>query len=455
MVVLSACGRLGFDATSRANDANGDAAPDIALAPGEKAAYLKAHNTDAYDVFGWSLALSGDGMTLAVGAPLEDGSGNTINAADDNGRDNCGAVYVFVRTGDTWSQQAYIKPLANAVDDQFGYAVALSFDGNTLAVGAPTHGPSDTGAAYVFTRTGTTWSQDSVITLASGDPEDWFGAALTLSTAGDWLAVGAFQDDGVGNGVADAGAVFVFDRTTSWGLAATLRETNPDPSDHFGYSVAFADGDRLAVGAPNEDGDGTAQTNNAVQEAGAVFVFTRSGVSWTPEGYLKLPTPTAGDFVGKQVSIAASGDIVVAAAAGDDSVLSNSGAAYVFTRAGTMWFATARLKATSPIDDGQFGATVAISGDGTHCAIGAPLEDGPGADTGTAYLFEGTTSDRTMTAPSPTTGDQFAAAVAISSDGRTRAFGIPREDGSATGIDAPIDDDAEDSGAVLITYFDQ
>jgi hypothetical protein len=459
LVVLSACGRFGFDASSGTGDANGvidGATPDIALAPGEKTAYIKAHNTDAYDVFGWSIALSLDGNTLAVGAPLEDGSANTVDGADDNGRDNSGAVYVFVRTADSWSQQAYIKPSVSDVDDQFGYAVALSSDGNTLAVGAPTRDSfgADSGAAFVFTRTGTTWSQEAVVTSTAPGADDWFGASLALAPAGDSLAVGAFQDDGISNTVPDTGAVFIFDRVgTSWGVGTVLREANQDPADAFGYSVAFADGDRLAVGAPNEDGDGTVQTNNAVTEAGAVFVFTRSGVSWTPEGYLKAPTPTAGDFVGKQVSIAATGDVVVAAAAGDDSVLSNSGAAYVYTRAGTTWFGAMRLKATMPTDDGQFGATVAISGDGMHCAIGAPLEDGAGADTGTTYLYDGTTGDRTMTAPSPTTGDQFGAAVALSSDGRTRAFAIPREDGGATGINAPIDDAAEDSGAVLITYF--
>ncbi len=458
-MVLSACGRLGFDDSSRATDANGgvvDVAPDIALAPGERTAYIKPHNTNAYDVFGWSLALSADGNTLAVGSPLEDGSANTINGADDNGRDNCGAVYLFERTGDSWSQHAYVKPSTNDVDDQFGYAVALSGDGNTLAVGAPTVGSSDTGAAYIFTRSGTTWSQQAMVVADLPDDNDWFGASLALSAVGDRLAIGAFQDDGVGNAVMDTGAVYVFDRNgTTWNLAATLRETNQDVADNFGYSVAFADGNTLAIGAPNEDGDGTAQTNNSVPEAGAVFVFIRSGLAWIPQGYLKATTPVSGDFVGKQVSMSSNGNAVLAAAAGDDAVLSNSGAAYVFTRAGTTWSAPTQLKATTPTDDGQFGATVALSGDGLHCAIGAPVEDGPSVDTGIAYLYDGTTNDGTMTAPSPTTGDQFGGAVSLSADGRTRAFAIPREDGSAFGIDAPIDDVAEDSGAVLVTYFGQ
>lgn len=457
LLALSACGRFGFD-TERTTDANQGVidtliASDIALAPGEHAAYIKPHNTDAYDVFGWSVALSGDGNTLAIGSPLEDGSANTINGADDNGRDNCGAVYIFVRTGDTWSQQAYIKPLANAVDDQFGYAVALSNDGNTLAVGAPTEGANDAGAAYVFLRAGTTWSQDVVIRISGGDLDDWFGAALTLSAAGDWLAVSAFQDDGVGNAVTDAGAVYVLDRGTNWGLAATLRETNQDPGDEFGYSLAFADGNTLVIGAPGEDSDGTAQTNNSVPEAGAAFVFVRSGPVFTPQGYLKATTSTAGDFVGKQVAIGGGGNVVLASAAGDDSIISNSGAAYVYTRSGTTWSAPTQLKATTPLDDAQFGSSVALSGDGAHCAIGTPMDDGAGDNTGVAYLYSGATNDGVIGSPSPTIGDQFGASVALSTDGRTRVFAIPREDGSSFGIDAPINDDAMDSGAVLVTYF--
>jgi hypothetical protein len=317
---------LGYDDSSRASDANGglgDVAPDIALAPGERTAYLKPHNTNAYDVFGWSLALSADGNTLAVGSPLEDGSTNTINGPDDNSRDNCGAVYVFTRTGDVWSQQAYIKPSVSAVDDQFGYAVALSSDGNTLAVGAPTQDTAgtDAGIAFVFARTGTTWSQQTVVSAATPDVNDWFGSALALSASGDTLAVGAFHDDGSSNALTDTGAVYIFERVgTSWSVGATLRETNQDPSDEFGYSIAFADDTALAIGAPNEDSDGTAQTNNAVPEAGAVFVFVRSGPGWMPQGYLKATTPTSGDFVGKQVSISTSGSAVLAAAAGDDSV---------------------------------------------------------------------------------------------------------------------------------------
>lgn len=470
MLALSACGRLGFDDSSRAGDANQGGVDamvaDIALAPGEHAAYIKPHNTNAYDVFGWSLALSSDGNTLAVGSPLEDGSANSVNGSDDNGRDNCGAVYVFVRIGDTWSQQAYIKPALDDIDDQFGYAVALSSDGNVLAVGAPTedsatvdpanNAASDAGAAYVFTRTGTTWSQAAYVKASAPDIDDWFGSALALSGDGAFLAVGAFHDDGLANVIADTGAVYIYTSTSNWTLAATLRETNQDPGDEFGYSVALAnDGTTLVVGASGEDGDGTAQTNNAVPEAGAAFVFTRSGSAWTPQGYLKATTPTSGDFVGRQVSIASGGDVALVAAAGDDSIVSNSGAAFVYTRSGTTWSAPTMLKAVTPVDNAQFGSSVALSGNGAHCAIGTPLEDGAAVDTGVAYLYDGTTNDGVIASPSPTSGDQFGGIVALSSDGRTHAFAIDREDGSAVGIDAPIDDAAMDSGAVLVTYFGQ
>ena len=468
LVALSACGRLGFDDSSRTGDANNDAivVADIALAPGEHVAYIKAHNTNAYDVFGWSLALSLDGSTLAVGAPLEDGSANVIDGPSDNGRDNCGAVYVFVRNGDVWSQQAYIKPAVNDVDDQFGYAVALSSDGNTLAVGAPTedsaslqvtdNSVSNAGAAYVFNRTGTTWTQGAFLKAAAPNIDDWFGSALALSGNGTALAVGAFQDDGAGNTIANTGAVFTFDRNANtWPPGPTLRETNQDPSDEFGYSIALSlDGNTMAVGSPGDDSDGSAQTDNSVSEAGAVHIFTRSP-TWIPQGYLKATAPISGDFVGKKVAIAASGDVVLAAAAGDDTFISNSGAAYVYTRTGTIWSSATQLKATTPADDAQFGSSVALSGDGAHCAIGTPMEDGPAVNTGVTYLYTGTTNEGAIVAPQPTEGDQFGSSVALSNDGRTRAFALDREDGSRFGINAPIDNDAEDSGAVLVTYFGQ
>src|SRR5207249_4476945 len=135
-------------------------------------AYVKASNTGAGDAFGFSVALSGDGNTLAVGAESEASSTTGIGSTPDRLSIAAGAAYVFTRSAGSWSQQAYVKASNTGVGDQFGFSVALSGDGSTLAVGA-FHEKSDTtgigstpnelalaaGAVYVFTRSAGSWSQ--------------------------------------------------------------------------------------------------------------------------------------------------------------------------------------------------------------------------------------------------------------------------------------------------------
>src|SRR5262249_19250367 len=141
-------------------------------------AYLKASNTDGSDELGWSVALSADGLTLAVGAPFESSMATGIDGDQaDNSAPDAGAVYVFIRTGATWTQQAYIKASNTHANEGFGFSVALSADGSTLAVGALEESSAatgvngdqvddsapDAGAVYVFTRSGATWNQQAYI----------------------------------------------------------------------------------------------------------------------------------------------------------------------------------------------------------------------------------------------------------------------------------------------------
>jgi len=196
-------------------------------------AYVKASNTGPGDLFGYSVALSGDGSTLAVGAYLEDsaatgiGGNQTSNAAAD-----AGAVYVFTRSSGAWSQQAYVKASNTGSSDVFGCSVALSGDGSTLAVGAYSEGSSathlggnqaddstlDAGATYVFTRSGAMWSQSGYVKASNTDKGDLFGIAVALSGDGALLAVSARGEDGAAagvggdptdNSVASAGAVYL------------------------------------------------------------------------------------------------------------------------------------------------------------------------------------------------------------------------------------------------------
>jgi hypothetical protein len=191
-------------------------------------AYGKASNSEANDLFGRSVALNGD--TLAVGAVHEKSCADGIGGDQtDNGCVQSGAVYVFTRTGSTWTQQAYVKASNSEFAAEFGRSVTLS--GDTLAVGTPIEASNakgingnqadttsgQSGAAYVFTRAAGVWSQQAYIKASNTDPIDRFGSSVALN--GDTLAVGAEQEkscaDGIGgdqadNGCASSGAVYVY-----------------------------------------------------------------------------------------------------------------------------------------------------------------------------------------------------------------------------------------------------
>jgi hypothetical protein len=179
-------------------------------------AYVKASNPGASDNFGGSVALSGDGATLAVGAISEDSAATGINGnpADGSALD-AGAAYVFTRASGTWSQQAYVNASNTGAGDNFGSSVALSGDGATLAVGAvgedggtatdqADNTKVDAGAAYVFTRAGTAWSQQAYVKASDVAGSAGFGREIGLSSDGAILASSA---DGVDM---FAGAAYVF-----------------------------------------------------------------------------------------------------------------------------------------------------------------------------------------------------------------------------------------------------
>ena len=241
-------------------------------------AYIKASNTDSDANFGYSVALSGD--TLAVGAPGEASNARGINGdQSDTSAPNAGAVYVFTRSGTTWSQQAYVKASNTDSGDNFGYSVALS--GDTLAVGAigeasdgssPLNNSlSGAGAAYVFTRSNTTWAPQAYIKASDPAPasDDNFGWSLALFD--DTLVVGAPGRNTY------TGAGYLYTRSSgTWSQLAYFQASNPDVNASFGASLALTD-DMLAVGAPGEASNATGidgnQNDTSMTNAGAVYTF--------------------------------------------------------------------------------------------------------------------------------------------------------------------------------------
>lgn len=244
-------------------------------------AYLKASNTNSagWQYFGESIALSGDGSTLAMGAPRESSGATGVNGnQQDQSASSSGAVYVFTQGSKGWSQQAYVKASNTAANDRFGLKLALSADGNTLAVGAQDESTAGTGinnppgartlaragAAYLFTRSSGAWSQQAYLKASNTGQDHWYGSSLALSADGNTLAVGAMAEASSARGIngkqADnsaggAGAAYVYQRSGgTWSQRAYLKASNTDAGDLFGASIALSgDGTTLAVGATGED----------------------------------------------------------------------------------------------------------------------------------------------------------------------------------------------------------
>ncbi|MCB1087666.1 MAG: hypothetical protein KDM63_11520, partial [Verrucomicrobiae bacterium] len=366
-------------------------------------AYLKASNTEDSDHFGWSVGISGD--TVVVGAIDEDGSSAGVNGnQSNNGVPNSGAAYVFVRTGTQWSQQAYLKASNPGTNDNFGYSVSIS--GNTILVGAPfensgsdgvngiqaDESAGDSGAAYVFARSGTRWSQQAYLKASNSDASDQFGKDVAISE--NTVVVGAIAEDSPASGVngdqtlntlPGSGAAYVFIRGgTRWSQQAYLKSSAPDGSDNFGEGVAVS-GDTVVVGAPYEDSNATGvngdDTNDSVPASGAAYVFVWNGTTWTQQAYVKASNTGNGDQFAE--SVALSGDSLLVGAKFEDSTASGVGgdesdntgtgvgAAYLFQRHGSQWSQRAYLKASNPDDDDHFGEALAISGNVTTiCSMG-------------------------------------------------------------------------------------
>ncbi len=366
-------------------------------------AYLKASNTDiganteSGDRFGRSVAISGD--TITVGAPWEDSNATGINNDQaDNSTLDSGAVYVFTRSAGAWTQQAYLKASNTDIGDEFGRSVAIS--GDTITVGAPwedsevDNSAPLSGAVYVFTRSAAAWSQQAHLKASNTDSGDEFGDSVAIT--GDTITVGAAFEDSNATGIdgnqADnsatlSGAVYVFTRSAAaWTQQAYLKASNTDPGDQFGRSVAISD-DTITVGAIGEDSNATGidnnQADNSAPLSGAVYVFTRSGGTWSQQAYLKASNTDSGDEFGDSVAI--SGDTITVGAPGEDSNATGidnnqadnstpfSGAVYVFTRSAAAWTQQAYLKASNTNSADVFGRSVAISGD--TITVGAPGED--------------------------------------------------------------------------------
>ncbi len=318
---------------------------------------LTAGDAAAGDNFGYSVAVDGD--TALVGARLK----------DDNGEDS-GAAYLFIRTGGSWSEQAKLTAGDGAVGDQFGFAVALAGDTALVGAGLDDDNGEDSGAAYVFIRTGGSWSEQAKLLANDGTDWDFFGHSVAL--AGDTALVGAPGDDDNGW---TSGAAYVFIRTGSvWSEQAKLLPSDGAKGDYFGQAVTV-DGDTAIAGAPNDDDNGWT--------SGAAYVFIRTGIVWTEQAKLLPSDGSAHDWFGLSISLDGRTAVVGAPRDGDNGW--NSGSAYVFTQNGGSWSEQAKLLPSDGAVQNHFGISAAVSCD--TAVAGAPYDSDMGDLSGSAYVF--------------------------------------------------------------------
>lgn len=426
--------------------------------------YFKPSTTNSGDTFGWSIALSDNGTTLAVGVPLEDGGGV-----------DSGAVYVFTNSGSGWMQQTSLKAATATAGANFGESVALSSDGKILAVGAPFE-DSGAGSAYIFTRSDTApWSQQSRIKASNAYTNAYFGWTVALNDNGATLAIGApGESNSVSNvstnthSAGNAGAAYIFtfsSDTNTWGNQIYLKAPTIVAEDNFGAAIALSgSGTVFAAGSPYK-----------ASGAGAAYVFTYSNNTWGTPTPLSGSNSGAGNF-GAALALDTAGNTL---AIGAPYEAANAGAAYVYTRSAntSAWGSPIRIQASNTGADDDFGSALALSGDGNSLAIGAIGEsskavgvsgnadsDNSKDGVGAVYLFKRNDAawpQQTYVKPTvSTSGDEFGTAIGLSFDGSTLAISGAFEKSNATGIATGTDttttggaqDDitAADAGAVWL-----
>jgi hypothetical protein len=530
VVILSGCGSrtslAGFDGTATNSSTGGSSSgggtggfPSGGSASGGTGnapsfSYLDYFKSPSPDdaLYGSRVALSADGLTMAVGSPLESSSAVGING-DPFNRDLTwsGAVFIYVRQGDVWTLQAYIKAQVTDIADQFGTGLDLSASGDRLAVGAPSESSSavgvdgdaantaapQSGAAYVFSRVAGIWTQDAYIKATNTGAGDTFGGAVSLSSDGSTLAVGAtgesssatqVQGDQSDNSKTSSGAAYVLvDAGAGWTHQAYLKAPNSDLHDSFGSSLALAgDGTTLVVGAPQEDSAATGVNQGMGDEgatfAGSAYVFERSGSTWSATAYLKAINTAEHQLFGSAVDISGVGNTIAVGAIHERSLSSGIngdpfdesgslvGAVYVLERSGDSWAHGAYIKASNP-QSAWFGSGLGLTSDGNGLLIGAIHEAsaGVGIDgdqtgisnfgAGAAYLFVRSPPSWQQTAylkaNNTALSGGFGHSVALSEDADIAAIGAPTERGASPGINGdPTDQAAIATGAVYVYTLD-
>ncbi len=404
----------------------------------QQQAYIKASNTKATQFFGLQLGLSADGNTLAVGVSSESSAAQGINGDQvDDSANSSGAVYVFVRNNGAWYQESYLKASNAELGDRFGYAIDLSGDGNTLVVGARSEDGSgrsvnsvkdnegrSNGAAYVFTRSGRSWSEQAYLKSSNSDENDSFGSAVSISVDGSTIAVYAPWEDSISTGINGnqndnsgeaVGAVYVFVSSgNSWQQEAYIKSSiYPDKLGEAQLSLS-GDGNTLAIGVRENSrvtlDQNSPQANDELSFSGSVYILTRSNSNWQHQAFIKANIPRRGGVFGSSLDLSNDGNTLAVGSHGETNATAvgingdqngniqtdnrfqpDVGAVYVFERKNEDWKQQAYVKASNTQTNDRFAwlttgwflgsgsGPVSLSGDGNTLAVGAIFESSDSA----------------------------------------------------------------------------
>ena len=387
-------------------------------------------DTIGESALGTSSAISSDGNTVLIGGDQDNGG--------------IGAAWVFVRTGSKWTEQTKIVP-ADLINVQasnpdvpapaIGTSVALSADGNTALIGGPGDGANSSapnalyGAVWVYTRTGTSWTEQQKIVVDYNDNGDEiaygaFGYAVALSSNGNIALIGGEND-----GPPNSGAAWIFARSgTGSKFTEQTKIIAPDETAdgsggavhaNFGWSVALSgDGTTALIGGP---------LDGANYDVGAAWVYTGSGSSWTEQAKLvpgdgvPIPSFSGGGGFGSPLALSADGDTALIGATGDGN---NTGAAWIYTRSGATWTEQKKIVPSNETGSANFGSGVALSADGNTALIGG---DGDNGGDGALWVYGRSGSSWSQLqkiAPADENGtSSFGGTASLSADGSTAVVG--------------------------------
>ncbi len=368
--------------------------------------------------YGTVVAVSDDGEYLAIGAPFEDIGSQT----------NAGAVYVYTEDSGSWSYQTRLTASDGAKFDGFGGHLDFDDDGDLLIIGANQKDNGSPGKAYVFTRSGSSWSEDQTL---AGTSVDGALFSSTISIDGSTVMIAAKYDGSEDDDDDEyrRGEIYVYTYSgSSWALEEHLVASDWEKFANFGVDLDFENG-FAAIGARQADGE--------EEDTGAVYIFSRSGTTWTEETKITHEDSKDGDWFGFEVDLDEDAETLVIGVPHDDEddndPTENTGSAFIYTGSEDTWSEQTQLWSSDGRDGDCFGSRVSMSSDGDSILIGAPCTDVlmVGSNVGTAYNFtlSGTTwsEEHILEASDQAHGDAFGTVVTISTDGEYGFIGAPKD----------------------------